>query len=243
MCWPSTFVATAKAADTRPRSVFSKGRILLAAESYLRGRCPHQPLLLAGISLGAAVSLQALPRLPDVRGVWSEGAFARFGNAVDYKFSVLPNFLRAPLIDAYCVLGWLDCRLWVPSINPLDCLDGTTPPIFFCHGERDELVPLREGRMLYESYRGPKQHWWVSGASHYNVRQRNHAEYLYRLRYFSRRLSLLSTRLDAERIWPVRPVSCRSNPIRAASRRTHESHLQQLALPHSPARRARARWR
>ena len=48
---------------------------LLAAEVYLSERSPHQPLLLAGISLGAAVSLQALPQLPQVRGVWSEGAF------------------------------------------------------------------------------------------------------------------------------------------------------------------------
>ncbi|HTU22274.1 MAG TPA: alpha/beta hydrolase [Gemmataceae bacterium] len=170
---------------------------LLAAEAYLRGRCPDQPLLLAGISLGAAVSLQALPRLPDVRGVWSEGAFARFGNAVDYKFSALPNFLRAPLIGSYCVLGWLECRLWVPSVNPLDCLDGLTPPIFFCHGERDQLVPLREGQMLYTRYGGTKRYWWVAGASHYNVRQRHRKEYLDRLRSFLE--DCLSCRLASTR--------------------------------------------
>ena len=179
----------------------------------MRGRCPHQPLLLAGISLGAAVSLQALPRLPDVRGVWSEGAFARFGNAVDYKFSVLPNFLRAPLIDAYCVLGWLDCRLWVPSINPLDCLDGTTPPIFFCHGERDELVPLREGRMLYESYRGPKQHWWVSRRIALQRAAAESCGVFVSIAYFSRRLPLMFGMvffpLREKRISPSAPVGRR----------------------------------
>lgn len=172
---------------------------LLAAEAYLRGRCPHQPLLLAGISLGAAVSLQALPQMPNVCGVWSEGAFARFGNAVDYKFSILPDFLRAPLIGSYYVLGWLECRLWVPSINPVNCLKNTTTPIFFCHGECDELVPFTEGRMLYDSYVGPKRHWWVAGASHYNVRQRNHSEYLNRLRAFLEDCLSRSFSCDAER--------------------------------------------
>lgn len=157
---------------------------LLAAETYLRRRCPDRPLLLAGVSLGAAVSLQALPQMPFVRGVWSEGAFARFGDAVDYKFSMLPRFLRAPLIGSYSMLAWLECRLWLPSVNPVDCLENRTIPIFFCHGECDELVPLGEGEMLYERYGGPKRHWWVAGASHYNVRQRNHRMYLERMRAF-----------------------------------------------------------
>jgi fermentation-respiration switch protein FrsA (DUF1100 family) len=163
---------------------FREVQDLLAAEAYLRDRCPHRPLLLSGISLGAAVTLQTLPYLHDVRGVWCESSFARFSNAVDYKFSALPDCLRVPLIGSYYALGWLDCRIWVPSVNPVNCLDGLSTPIFFCHGERDELVPPSEARMLFDRYAGPKQHWWVAGSSHYNVRQRNHSEYLHRLRTF-----------------------------------------------------------
>jgi pimeloyl-ACP methyl ester carboxylesterase len=116
--------------------------------------------------------------------VWSEGAFARFDDVVDYKFALLPRFLRRPLVQAYYLLGWMDCRLWGPSVNPIQCLQDTAAPIFICHGERDELVPLAEGQALLETYTGPKQHWWVEGASHYNVRQRHHKEYLERLRAF-----------------------------------------------------------
>jgi fermentation-respiration switch protein FrsA (DUF1100 family) len=157
---------------------------LLAAEAYLNRRCPGQPLLLAGVSLGAAVALQALQKMPNVRGVWSEGAFARFGNAVDYKFSPLPDLLRSPLVHFYYWLGWMDCGLWGPAVNPVGCLQGVAVPIFFCHGRRDELVPFAEGETLYQVYGGSKGHWWVDGASHYNVRQRNHREYLGRLRAF-----------------------------------------------------------
>jgi fermentation-respiration switch protein FrsA (DUF1100 family) len=157
---------------------------LLTAAAFLRGRCPGQPLFLVGVSLGAAVSLQALPQLPDVKGVWSEGAFARLGNAVEHQFSAVPSVLREPLVRAYYVLGWLDCGMWGPNVNSVDRLRGMTTPVFFCHARNDDLVPFSEGTMLYDAYAGPKEHWWVEGASHFDVRQRNHEEYPRRLREF-----------------------------------------------------------
>lgn len=157
---------------------------LRAAEAYLRGRFPDQPMLLVGVSLGAAVSLQALPQLPEVRGVWSEGAFARFEDVVDHFFQSVPAVLRRPQVEMYERIGWLDSGLWVPSVNPVECLESTRTPIFFCHAVDDELIPLDQGLTLYSAYRGPRECWWVPGASHYDVRQRNHEEYLQRLRGF-----------------------------------------------------------
>jgi alpha-beta hydrolase superfamily lysophospholipase len=159
-------------------------RDLEAAEAYLGGRFPDQPVLLVGVSLGAAVSLQALPRLPHVRGVWSEGAFARLGNVIRHQFAGVPGTLRGPLVHLYYLLGWVDCGLWVPSVNPVEDVRGVAVPIYFCHAEEDALIPVTEGQALYEGYSGPKTRWWVAGASHYNVRQRNHEEYLRRLRAF-----------------------------------------------------------
>jgi fermentation-respiration switch protein FrsA (DUF1100 family) len=159
---------------------------LRAAEAYLRGRFPGRPLLLVGVSLGAAVSLQALPELPGVRGVWSEGAFARFGDVVEGHavFRWLPDVLRRPLVGLYYRLGWLECGLWGPDVSPVDRLRDVRVPIFFCHGQQDGLVPLEEGRLLHDRYAGPGECWWVAGASHYDVRQRNRDEYLRRLRTF-----------------------------------------------------------
>jgi alpha/beta superfamily hydrolase len=101
---------------------------LVAAEAFLSQRCPKQPLFLVGLSLGAAVCLQAVPELPNVRGVWSEGAFARFSSAVDNKFSWLPDPVRGPLVGLYYRLGWLDCGLWAPGISPLDRLRNVRDP-------------------------------------------------------------------------------------------------------------------
>ena len=57
-------------------------------------------------------------------------------------------------------------------------------PIYFCHGCQDDLIPLAEGKALYEAHNGPKWQWWVQGATHYDVRQRNNQEYLARLSGF-----------------------------------------------------------
>jgi uncharacterized protein len=157
---------------------------LLAAAAYMDQRCPGQPLFLVGVSLGAAVSLQALPDLANVRGVWSEGSFARFGHAVDHKFAWLPAPVRGSVVELYYVLGWLDCGLWGPSLNPVERLRTVTVPVCFCHATRDDLVPLAEGQALYQTYEGRKEHWWVEGATHYNVRQQNRPEYLSRLARF-----------------------------------------------------------
>ncbi len=85
---------------------------LRAAVAYMTERFPEQPLVLVGISLGAAVALQALPHLPNVCGVWSEGAFAHLTSAVDQGIAPLPAPLRRPLIASAYVLGWLDTGVW-----------------------------------------------------------------------------------------------------------------------------------
>ncbi len=157
---------------------------LLAARAYLQGHFPGKPLLLVGVSLGAAVCLQALPQMPEVAGVWSEGAFARLAVPVEHEFRLLPACVRGPLVAAYDWLGWLDCGLCVPGANPVESVGQARAAVYFCHGRQDELVPFTEGEALYEAHAGPKWHWWVENASHYNVRQRNAEEYLRRLGVF-----------------------------------------------------------
>jgi pimeloyl-ACP methyl ester carboxylesterase len=157
---------------------------LLAAEAYLRQRFPNKPLFLVGVSLGAAVSLQALPYLTDVRGVWSEGSFARFSEVAAHKFCWVPGVLRDNLMQLYYRVGWLDTGFWGPSANPIECVMNTSVPVYFCHAVKDELVPLAQGQALFDAHPGPKWNWWVADATHYDVRQRNHEEYLRRLRSF-----------------------------------------------------------
>jgi uncharacterized protein len=137
-----------------------------------------------GVSLGAAVTLQTLPDLPEVRAVWVEGCFSRLENAVEHYFRGVPRPLRGRLVRFCEGLAWLDSGLWGPSVNPVEALRRVRIPICFCHGTVDELVPPGEGQALYAAYNGPKECFWAEGATHYNVRQRDREEYLRRLRDF-----------------------------------------------------------
>lgn len=157
---------------------------LLAAVAFLRARYPDHPLFVVGVSYGAAVALQALPRLPNVAGVWSEGSFARLDHVVANEFHVVPEAVRGGVVAAYDALAWLDCGIRGRDVRPIDSLAGGTVPVYFCHARGDELVPFAEGEALYDAYRGPKWCWWVDDATHYNIRQRHPDEYRRRLRAF-----------------------------------------------------------
>jgi alpha-beta hydrolase superfamily lysophospholipase len=159
-------------------------RDLLGAVHYFEGRCPNQPLFIVGVSLGAAVTLQSLPELPQVHGVWSEGCFSRLDTVIDHFFASVPGGLREPLVATYNYLAFLDCGFWAPDISPKEALAHVHVPICFCHGTQDQLVPFEEAQDLYQSYAGPKSHFWVTGGNHYNLRQVAHEEYLQRLRSF-----------------------------------------------------------
>jgi alpha-beta hydrolase superfamily lysophospholipase len=163
---------------------------VLAAAAYLRYRCPGLPLFVVGVSYGAAVSLQALPQLPDVRGVWSEGCFDRFGRVADHCFGVLPECVRGPVLSAYEAMMWLDTGAWLQDRQPAAALEGLHVPIYFCHARADDLVPWAGAESMYEGYAGPKWHFWAEGATHANIRQRCRAEYLRRLSgFFEERLA------------------------------------------------------
>jgi hypothetical protein len=76
---------------------------VVAAHRFATARRPDRPVFLVGVSYGAAVSIQALPQLPDVRAAWLEAPFARFANVADNKLAAVPPWLRRPLLEAYNV--------------------------------------------------------------------------------------------------------------------------------------------
>jgi uncharacterized protein len=157
---------------------------VVAAEAYMSRRFPGQPLFLVGVSLGADVALRALPRLSNVAGVWSDGAFARLHEPVDHLFCPLPDGLRGPLVAGYSAVGWLDTGLRMEAINPVESAARSAVPIYLVHGFQDQLIPFSEAEALASARLGPTDHWWVADACHYNVRQRHPEEYADRLRSF-----------------------------------------------------------
>jgi pimeloyl-ACP methyl ester carboxylesterase len=165
---------------------------VIAAARFIRARYPNKPLFLVGVSYGAAVALQALPEIPDVRAVWVEGAFASFDGVVDRFFQPVPEPLRGCVTGFYGALGWIDCGLRPGEISPMDRLHGVRVPICFCHGRLDNLIPFAQTEAMYCSYAGPKSCLWFDDAGHYRLRTNHEAE------YFTRFCSFLNEWLEKE---------------------------------------------
>jgi alpha-beta hydrolase superfamily lysophospholipase len=159
-------------------------RDVAAAVDYLRHRFPGKPLLIIGVSYGAAVTLQALPDLGDVRAVWVEAAFARLNSPVEHFFKFVPEAVRPGVVDFYNALGWVDCGFWGGDINPVDRLAEVKVPICFCHGRADDRIPFADGQALYDAYRGPKRCFWVEDGTHDDLRTRHEEVYFKRLQLF-----------------------------------------------------------
>jgi fermentation-respiration switch protein FrsA (DUF1100 family) len=118
-----------------------------AAYDYLRnirGVPPHA-IVIYGWSLGAAVAVDMASRLPPA-AIILEGAPASLIDLTRrrYPFFPLRLFMRSPF-DSIRKIGQ------IPA------------PVLFLHGTGDEVIPVAEGRRLYEAARGAKMFVEVEG--------------------------------------------------------------------------------
>lgn len=122
----------------------------LAAYDYLlheRG-LPPEKIVLFGRSLGAAVAAEIALRRP-ARSLILESAFTSTRDMA----RTIPLFtLFSPFIPSH--------------FNTLEKLSGITLPKLIIHGTRDEIVPFRLGRRLFEGSPRPKYFVPLEGAGH-----------------------------------------------------------------------------
>lgn len=120
----------------------------------------QERVILYGKSLGGAVSVHlaaTAPRRDRIRGLIVESAFAdyrmkareeivrNYGWAVQYPLSLLVNNDYSP-------------RKFIAKVSPV--------PVLILHGDRDGIVPVEHGRLLFEEAREPKQYWELPGLGH-----------------------------------------------------------------------------
>jgi fermentation-respiration switch protein FrsA (DUF1100 family) len=128
---------------------------------------PDMPIVLAGISLGAASVLMSLElSLPgSVRAVVAD---CGYGSVYQQFKSVLKALHIPPQpmlwgMDKWCRLvggfGMDDCS--VPEIMKTNRI-----PVLFIHGEADSYVPTRFSRENYQACAAPKALFTVPGAGH-----------------------------------------------------------------------------
>jgi len=109
---------------------------------------PPEQVVLLGESLGGAVAVR-LASERSVGAVILEAPFTSAADAAQHAFPFLPVTLF--IEDPYDSLGRID-RIGAP--------------LLIIHGERDQIVPVDQGRRLLAAARAPKQGVFLPGAGH-----------------------------------------------------------------------------
>jgi hypothetical protein len=136
-----------------------------AAYLYLLSRgYSARHIVLQGESLGTAVAVDLASR-KECAGVVLEAAFT---SGRDVANTVLP------IIGGLLFRGF-DTKSKIAHIRA---------PLLFFHGDRDEIIPLRLGRSLFEAALAPKYFIEVPRAGHNNLVERAASSYRETLREF-----------------------------------------------------------
>ncbi len=143
-------------------------RDALAAYRWWSNECPEGQgaLVLVGESLGGAVAVHLAANV-QVEGLILQSTFT---SAWDMAKTILPLGLLQPLtvirFDSASAIARVRC------------------PKLFIHGTRDDIVPFRLGRRLYELAPPPKEFYEVRGAGHNDVIEIAGMEYAKRIKSF-----------------------------------------------------------
>lgn len=168
---------------------------VLGAVEYVKNRPEVDPARMAviGFSMGAAASIQAAARCPDIAALVADSAYASFVDAAKYSFRLVtrvPHFPLAPMAMRWA--RWI-VNVDANQLRPIDVIGQISPrPILVTHGELDEIVPVRHAHALFKAAGEPKELWIDPEAHHVGSRDTDTDTYFERV---SRFLSLaLETR-------------------------------------------------
>lgn len=158
-----------------PKNLVNDG---IAAVRYAQAhlRDPNTGVGLFGQSLGGAVGIVVASKTPEVKAVVIEAAFSSYPTmgATALRRSAI-TWAFSPL--AYVFLG--------RTYNPVRYVKNISPrPVFFIHGEADEIVPVKMSDELYAAAKEPKTLWKVPGARHLTVGRQVAADYETRITTF-----------------------------------------------------------
>ncbi len=136
------------------------------AVEYARQMWSNRPVILYGVSMGAAAILRAIAAegiAPDA--VILESPFNRLLDTVRNRFSAmgLPQFPGAEL-----VVFWGGAQQGFDGFahNPVEYARSVKRPTLLMHGERDPRVTVEQAKEIYEQLSGRKEFVSFPGAGH-----------------------------------------------------------------------------
>jgi hypothetical protein len=126
-----------------------------------RGDVDKDRIVMYGQSLGGALAAYYVVHSPyrdRFRALVLESAFGGYRDIVHEKLA--DHWFTWPF-------QWLPQFTVDDRFSPLPTMASISPlPLLVLHGDQDAVVPVQEGKRLYEAAKEPKQLWVVPGAGH-----------------------------------------------------------------------------
>ncbi len=193
-----------------PQRCFKLGRSVLLVDQRACGRCgghvitfgirerydcqswakylfdrfgPDIPVILTGISMGAATVMMAseLPMPENVVGVIADCGYS---SPKEIICKVIAQMKLPPKV--FYPFVKLGARLFgafdLEAASPVEAMGRCNFPVFFAHGEEDDFVPMEMSVACYEACRAPKKLLTVPGAGHGLAYLIEHEKYIQQLK-------------------------------------------------------------
>lgn len=153
---------------------------LLGALDYLADSRNIKQVGVLGFSMGAATALIAAALTDRICGVVADSSFGRLKHTLTAyaTSSGVPYFIARPFVS------WM---MGIASVRTEGRLDQTDPtrwtvhigprPLFFIHGEDDQLVSMRDLDRMVSLAQGPVDVWIVDDVGHRGAYKANPTEY------------------------------------------------------------------
>ena len=139
----------------------------LAAVEYAKLRAPGTRMGVVGYSMGAAVSIMATARTPEIEALIADSAFATHRRVIAYAVqrTIHLPFLLFDKITDLILLWRAGYRL--NQVEPLRDISHISPrPVLIIHSTRDTIVNPDDALLLYKAALQPKELWMVEGIEH-----------------------------------------------------------------------------
>jgi fermentation-respiration switch protein FrsA (DUF1100 family) len=162
---------------------------VIGAVEYLKRRpeVDSTRIGVLGFSMGAAATIQAAARCPDIAAVVADSAYASFLDAVKYSFQLVTRVPTFPFANMAHQWGKLIVRIDAGRLRPVDVIAQISPrPILLMHGTLDEIVPLEHAHSLFSAAAEPKELWVVEGSHHVGARDDYPDRYFEKVEQFMR---------------------------------------------------------
>jgi len=129
-------------------------------------RVAGKPIVLMGVSLGAAVALQEAADDPRIGAVVAVSAFSDLRTVAAQRAPFFAS--KGNIADAFKIAEDA-AKFRVDDVSPMAAAAHIRAPTLLVHGERDDETPADHSRRIFAALHDPKRLIVVAGADHHRV--------------------------------------------------------------------------